>query len=73
MTTAVYRNPDIARYYEDFHPISRLWTGNEGKFSEDIFQTNGYFIYLNGFYIFRGIFVALKDIKVLQVFVKLIK
>jgi hypothetical protein len=22
--TAVYRTPDIARYYEDFHPISRL-------------------------------------------------
>jgi hypothetical protein len=71
--TAVYRTPDIARYYEDFHPISRLWMGNEGKFSDDIFQTNGYFIYLNGFYISRGIFVALKDVKVLQVFVKLIK
>jgi hypothetical protein len=71
--TAVYRTPDIARYYEDFHPISRLWTANEGKFSDDIFQTKGYFIYLNGFYISRGIFVALKDVKVLQVFLKLIK
>jgi hypothetical protein len=30
MITAVYRTPDIARYYEDFHTISRLWTGNEG-------------------------------------------
>jgi hypothetical protein len=71
--TAVYRTPDIARYYEDFHPISRLWTGNECKFSDDIFQTNGYFIYLNGFYISRSIFVSLKDIKVLMVFVKMNK
>jgi hypothetical protein len=73
LIAAVYRTPDIARYYEDFHPISRLWTENEGKFNDDIFQTNVYFIYFNGFYISRGIFVALKGVKVLQVFVKLIK
>jgi hypothetical protein len=64
LNTAVYRTPDIARYYEDFHPISRLWTGNEGKFSDDIFQTYGYFICLNEFYISRGIFVALKDVNI---------
>jgi hypothetical protein len=34
--TAVYRTPDIARYYEDFRPISRLWTRKEGMFSDDI-------------------------------------
>jgi hypothetical protein len=41
--------------------------------SATILQTNGDFIYLIGFNIYRGIFVAIKDIKVLQVFAKLIK
>jgi hypothetical protein len=52
MYTAVYLTSDIAIYYEDYHPISWPWTGNEGKFSDDFFlQTIGYFIYLNEFYI----------------------
>jgi hypothetical protein len=47
-----------------------IWSGH--KVSDDILQTIGYFNYLNGSSISRGIFVDLKYIKVLQIFVKLI-